>query len=270
MSEDGLLVQGLTVRFGGHAALNAVDLGAPLAAVTGLIGPNGAGKTTMFNACSGLVRPSAGTISFAGTNVTKHSVPARARLGLGRTFQRLELYTSMTVRENVALGAEATCIGGNPLRQIRSSRPERERVREASDEAIDLCGLEAVADTPVDSLSTGQRRLVELARAAAGRYRLLLLDEPSAGLDQRETQLFADILRAIVTRHGVGILLVEHDMSLVMSVCSHIFVLDYGVLIFEGSPAEVREDVGVRSAYLGSADGLERSSIGNGPELVRD
>src|SRR5437660_9230114 len=120
VNKEGLVVEGLTVRFGGHSAIRGVDLSAPQDRVTGLIGPNGAGKTTMFNACSGLVRPSAGTISFAGTNVTKHSVPARARLGLGRTFQRLELYTSMTVRENVALGAEATCIGGNPLRQISS------------------------------------------------------------------------------------------------------------------------------------------------------
>jgi ABC-type branched-subunit amino acid transport system ATPase component len=257
VSTEGLVVEGLTVRFGGHWAVQGVDLAAPQGTVTGLIGPNGAGKTTTFNACSGLLHPTEGAIRFAGVDVTRRSVPARARLGLGRTFQQLELYTSMTVRENVALGAEASRVGGNPLRQILGPRTDRQGIREAADAAIALCDLERVANERVDTLSTGWQRLTELARACAGNYRLLLLDEPSAGLDQRETEAFAAILRELVVQRHLGILLVEHDMSLVMAVCARIFVLDFGVLIFQGSPHEVQASATVRSAYLGSAEGLE-------------
>jgi ABC-type branched-subunit amino acid transport system ATPase component len=269
VSSEGLVVERLGVRFGGHWAVQGLDLAAPQGTVTGLIGPNGAGKTTTFNACNGLLHPTEGAIRFAGTDVTTRSVPARARLGLGRTFQQLQLYSSMTVRENVALGAEASRIGGNPLRQIFSVRGDRQRVRDAADAAVALCGLDRVADERVDTLSTGWQRLTELARACAGDYRLILLDEPSAGLDQGETEEFARIVRRLVNEREVGILLVEHDMSLVMTVCAHIFVLDFGVLIFEGSPHEVQASPAVRSAYLGSVEGLEGAGVKHAEPALR-
>jgi ABC-type branched-subunit amino acid transport system ATPase component len=258
-AEDGLVVRDLAVQYGGHVAVSNLSFDAPLGRITGLIGPNGAGKTTTFNACSGLLAPTVGTVSFAGVDIGRHAAPARARLGLGRTFQRMELYTSMTVVENVELGAEARLIGANPLRQLVSTRADRTRVTDAAHAAIARCGLEAIAHVRVDQLSTGNKRLVELARALAGDYRLLLLDEPSAGLDQRETKQFGELLAACNAGDGLGLLLVEHDMSLVMSVCSHIYVLDFGVLIFDGTPSEVRHSAAVRAAYLGAEEGLEEA-----------
>ena len=168
------------------------------------------------------------------------------------------LYSSMTVAENVALGREATLAGANPLRQFIASRSDRAEIARASAEALELCDLEAVAGVAVDTLPTGSRRLVELARAYAGGYPLLLLDEPSSGLDRAETERFGEILRTMVERRGIGILLIEHDMSLVMGVCEYIYVLDFGVLIFEGRADETRASAVVRDAYLGSADLEER------------
>jgi len=171
----------------------------------------------------------------------------------------MELYGSMTAYENVALGAESARIGGNPLRQLIGSRRDRFRVAADTEAAIELCGLGPVRDHRVDGLSTGWRRLTELARACAGGYRLLLLDEPSSGLDHRETESVSRILRSLVEVKHLGILLVEHDMALVMSVCANIFVLDFGVLIFTGTPQQVQADPTVRSAYLGSEEGLEEA-----------
>jgi ABC-type branched-subunit amino acid transport system ATPase component/branched-subunit amino acid ABC-type transport system permease component len=249
----GLEVANLTVRFSGVVAVHDLSLSAPTGRITGLIGPNGAGKTTTFNACSGLLRPASGTVSLAGRDVTRLSAPRRARRGLGRTFQRMQLFESLTVAENVALGREAGIVGANPLAQIVPRPGDRRATMADADEAMALCGIEGLSGIPVVSLSTGQRRLVELARCLAGRFDVLMLDEPSSGLDRRETTAFAEILRRVVAERGVGILLVEHDMALVMAVCEQIHVLDFGVHIFAGSPAEVAASEAVRTAYLGEA-----------------
>jgi ABC-type branched-subunit amino acid transport system ATPase component len=252
MSINGLSVSDLSVRFGGIHAVEGVSLDAPAGRLTALIGPNGAGKTTTFNALCGLNKPSAGLIDFFGDDISRLSPPARAQRGLGRTFQRMELFDSLSVRDNIGLGREAGLAGSNPLHHLLTRRVERAAVRDAVEEAVELCGLAPLADRRAGALSTGQRRLVELARAIAGNFTILLLDEPSSGLDGTETKRFGEILREIIVRRGTGILLVEHDMSLVMEVCDYIYVIDFGRPIFEGTPPEVRMSEIVRAAYLGS------------------
>ena len=183
----GLEVRDLSVAYGGNVAVSGVSLSAPIGRITGLIGPNGAGKTTTFNACNGLLRPKTGSVSLFGADVTSAAPAARARAGLGRTFQRMEVCNAMSVRTNVALGREARMIGNNPLTQIVATRRQRDRLAEAAEDALSICGITSLADRLVGTLSTGQRRLVELARVLAGGFRLLLLDEPSSGLDSDET-----------------------------------------------------------------------------------
>jgi ABC-type branched-subunit amino acid transport system ATPase component len=248
---DGLAVVGLVVRFGGHVAVNNVSFTAPRGCVTGLIGPNGAGKTTIFNACSGILTPTAGTIRLLGHDITGWSAPRRARAGLGRTFQRMELFPSLTVADNVALGPESRHTGASPIRQLYTPKASRALLAERVDAALEACSLTGLATRFAGSLSTGQRRLVELARAYAGGYSVLLLDEPSSGLDRAETHRFAGILERLVAEQGPGILLVEHDMSLVMGVCTRVHVIDFGTHIFSGTPGEVRNSPVVRAAYLG-------------------
>lgn len=250
---NGLEVEDLSVVFGGLVAVDHVSFRAARGAITGLIGPNGAGKTTTFNACTGVQRPTAGRIGFDGHDISSRNPERRAQLGLGRTFQRMELFDSLTVRENVRLGREAGYAGSSIRRQVFAPRQETEAVEQAAHDALELCGIEALADASVGALSTGQRRLVELARVLAGRFSLLLLDEPSSGLDGDETNAFGDVLEAVVAERGCGILLVEHDMSLVMRVCTSLFVLDFGQLIFEGTPEETQVSEVVRAAYLGAA-----------------
>jgi ABC-type branched-subunit amino acid transport system ATPase component len=242
----------VSVAYGGHKAVSNVSLQAPLGRITGLIGPNGAGKTTTFNACSGLLRPTTGTVRLNDHDITHRSPAARARMGLGRTFQRMELVNAMTARVNVALGAECPLVGVNAIRQVFSTGAQRRAVEEATTNALELCGISHLADRTVGTLSTGQRRLIELARTLAGGFRLLLLDEPSSGLDEEETEKFGAILKNVVAERGLGILIVEHDMALVMTVCDYLYVLDFGHLIFEGTPAEVQASELVHAAYLGS------------------
>jgi ABC-type branched-subunit amino acid transport system ATPase component len=241
------------VRYGGHVAVAGVSLTADLGHVTGLIGPNGAGKTTTFNACSGLLRPTSGLVRLFGEDVTEMSPQRRAQRGMGRTFQRMELFDSLSVRENVALGREAGLAGSAPWRHLRGTRSDSVAVANAVDNAMETCGITHLASRRSVDLSTGQRRLLELARCIAGGFRLLLLDEPSSGLDNAETESLGRILRTLVEQQGVGVLIVEHDMSLVMSICDFIYVLDFGELIFQGTPAEVGGSDVVRAAYLGSA-----------------
>ena len=246
-------VAGLEVRFGGLRAVDDVSFAGRPGEVVGLIGPNGAGKSTSFNACTGLVRSASGSIRLGDRELTRLGSSRRARLGLGRTFQHMELFESMTVAQNIAMGREALYAGGNPVSQILSKPSERREVAVRAVEAIKLCGLEEQANVTVRDLSTGQRRLVEMARCLAGPFEILLLDEPSSGLDRQETERFGQILGQATQDWGVGILLVEHDMSLVMDVCSYIYVLDFGKLIFEGTPDEVRGSNVVQAAYLGSS-----------------
>jgi ABC-type branched-subunit amino acid transport system ATPase component/branched-subunit amino acid ABC-type transport system permease component len=253
VARDGLEVRNLSVHFGGVKAVNAVSLKAPMGRITGLVGPNGAGKTTLFNACSGLNRPTSGEILLHGVDVSREGPALRARRGLGRTFQRTELFNSLTVRQNVAMGREATMAGANPVAQIWGSRQASRLLTAVTEEALALTGTARIADTQVGLLPIGQRRLVELARILAGPFDLLLMDEPSSGLDGHETEAFGRVLKTVVRQRGSGILLVEHDMTLVREICDFIYVLDFGLSIFEGTPEQMQQSEQVRAAYLGDA-----------------
>ena len=259
--EAGLRVDNLSVRFGGLLAVDNMSLQVPLGHLTGLIGPNGAGKTTTFNAITGLNKPTEGRIRLFAHDITHVSPQGRAQRGLGRTFQRMELFDSLTVRENVSLGREAGLAGSNPLRHLRGGRTDARDIREATDEAMERVGIADLASARPADLSTGQRRLVELARVIAGNFKILLLDEPSSGLDKRETERFGEILRHLVEQRGIGILCVEHDMALVMSVCDYVYVLDFGKPIFEGTTSEIAASPIVRAAYLGSTEVEQATSL---------
>jgi ABC-type branched-subunit amino acid transport system ATPase component/branched-subunit amino acid ABC-type transport system permease component len=253
VDSGALALRAVEVRFGGLVAVDGVSLDAPTGRITGLIGPNGAGKSTIFNATSGLLRPRAGDVLLDGRAIGRLSTAERSRQGIGRTFQKMALFESLPVWDNVAIGAEAALAGKNPVRHVAGSPHATRHVAAATAEALALCELADLRDRPVGSLSTGQRRLVELARCLAGDFRFLLLDEPSSGLDHAETERFGRILRGAVQQRGLGILMVEHDMSLVLDVCEHIYVVDFGKLIFEGTPAEVQTSTVVKTAYLGDA-----------------
>ena len=231
----------LAVRFGGHMAVDDVSLEAPVGQITGLIGPNGAGKTTTFNALCGLQSTNRGEVRIDGVDVSSLPPHKRARQGLARTFQRLETFSLLSVRENVLAGAE--------LRRRGSSI----KPADITDQLMDQLGLTDVADARVDSLPTGRARLVEVGRALASEPRLLLLDEPSSGLNESETEDLAKVLRRVAD-DGIAVLMVEHDMSLVMGSCEHIYVLDFGRIIASGGPQEVQADAAVRAAYLGDDD----------------
>jgi branched-chain amino acid transport system ATP-binding protein len=231
-----LEVSDVTVAFGGNRVLDGVALTAGPGLVTGLIGPNGAGKSTLFDVICGLRRPSRGRVILDGRDVTRHGPTRRARHGLARTFQRLELFGRLTVRDNLLVAAE---LG-----------PERRRAAQAADDIVARLGLAEIADSCADTLSTGMGRLVEVGRALAVRPRFLLLDEPAAGQDGGETQHFAALLRSLAD-DGTAVVLVEHDMSLVMGVCDEVHVLDLGRIIAVGPPAVIRHDETVLAAYLG-------------------
>jgi ABC-type branched-subunit amino acid transport system ATPase component len=245
-------IERLRVRFGGLVAVDDVTITAPADTITGLIGPNGAGKTTIFNACTGVVTTSSGRVRLGDDDLGHHSTATRAARGLGRTFQRMELFDSMTVAENVALGPEAHFAAGRPWSQLASSPRARRDVHERARAAMKRCAIEPLARRRAGDLSTGQRRLVELARVLATPFRFILLDEPSSGLDVVETERFGAILSGFVEETGVGLLLVEHDMALVAILCSYIYVLDFGRLIFDGLTADALASETVRAAYLGS------------------
>ena len=251
MTAPGLTVEKLTVRFGGLVAVDGATFDVPTGRLTGLIGPNGAGKTTTFNACTGLVKPKDGTVRFRGQDISGLAPPARARAGIGRTFQRMALFDRLTVEENVALGREARLSGGRVLGPLFATRPERLAVNEATADALELCGLLELRRRRAGTLSTGQRRLVELARAFAGGFDVVLLDEPSSGLDVAETEQMGEMLRVVTAQRGVGVLLVEHDMSLVSSVCEYVYVLDFGRVVTHGPTERVLSSDIVRAAYLG-------------------
>jgi ABC-type branched-subunit amino acid transport system ATPase component len=250
--ESGLVAENLVIRYGGHVAVNHMTLAAPRGRITGLIGPNGAGKTTTFNACSGLLRPTSGRVRLAGQDITGWSPQHRARAGLGRTFQRMELFDSLPVSQNVALGRECRLAGAAPWRHLRGARSDARTLARLTTRALERCGIAHLAARRPADLSTGQRRLVELARCIAGGYDLMLLDEPSSGLDKAETERFGAILQSLVAEEDVGILIVEHDMALVARVCDYLHVLDFGEPIFEGTAAQTLASPIVRAAYLGS------------------
>jgi ABC-type branched-subunit amino acid transport system ATPase component len=246
-----LSVEALQVRFGGLTAVDDLSLEVLAGSITGLLGPNGAGKTTTFNACGGLNRPTRGVVRLEGRNLQGLNPAKRARAGMGRTFQRLELYDNLTVLDNVRLGREAALSGRRLVSLFGAGAVERREITMAADEAIGICGIGDLVGRRAGELTLGQRRLVELARALAGPFRLLLLDEPSSGLDHSETDAFGQILLNAVTEGSRSILLVEHDMALVMRVCDQLYVMDFGKLIFSGTPDEVMASPLVRAAYLG-------------------
>jgi ABC-type branched-subunit amino acid transport system ATPase component len=253
---EGLKASDIVVRFGGLVALDGAAVEAVPGRITGLIGPNGAGKTTMFNVCCGFQPADAGNVTLDDVDITKESPARRARLGIGRTFQRMELFRSLTVRENVELAAESVFIGDDPLTQLGvagGGRKVRHQVAERAEELLELSGLNPVAEHLAGEISTGQGRLVELARALARRPRILLLDEPSSGLDVTESAEFGGMLVNIVARQGVGILMIEHDMGLVLNICDWIYVLDFGRPLMAGRPDDVRSSEEVRAAYLGQS-----------------
>jgi branched-chain amino acid transport system ATP-binding protein len=245
-----LRVEDVEVRFGGVMALAGVDLEAEAGRVTGLIGPNGAGKTTLFNVITGLQAPTGGRVHLDGRDITDRKPHQRARLRVARTFQRLEVFGSLTVRENIMVAAEA----------CQSWSNDNENPKVVTEEILDRVGLRAVAASPVDLLPTGLARLVELGRSMATRPRLLLLDEPGSGLDQNETDGLAQILLELA-EDGMAVLLVEHDVELVMRVCTEIYVLDFGRLIARGTPTEIQADQAVHAAYLGTEEEAKDTAL---------
>ena len=249
-----LETRGLSVRFGGHLAVSDVDLDVEHSSVTGLIGPNGAGKTTTFNLICGVLVPTGGRVILDGKQIGSLGTHHRARLGIGRTFQRLEVFGSMTVRENVLVGAEIRQGWGrrNAVGPQLLAGGAELGIDDEVALLIERLGLTAVADVRVGQLPTGQARLVEIARALAVRPRVLLLDEPASGLDDAESVALGELMQQLAAA-GLAILLVEHDVSLVMRVCSRVHVLDFGQIIAHGTPAEVQQSEAVRNAYLGAA-----------------
>lgn len=230
------------MKFGGAAALTAVSISAEAGVITGLIGPNGAGKTTMFNCITGLLEPTSGEVMLDGVDITKLPPFRRARLGVARTFQRLELFTSLSVRDNIRVAGE--------IRSRWSKGKGKGDTHAEAEHIIELMGLSGLADRDVAEIPTGMARRVEMGRALMTRPRILLLDEPASGQDEQETEEFGELLLH-VRDEGTAILLVEHDVSLVMKVCSFIQVLDFGRLIASGTPAEIQTNRAVLEAYLG-------------------
>jgi len=230
------------MKFGGAAALSEVNVTAEAGTITGLIGPNGAGKTTLFNCVTGLLEPTAGEILLDGKNITSLPPFKRARGGVARTFQRLELFTSLTVRENVQVAGE--------IRNRWGSRRGRVDPSDECSRVLEMLGLTALADRDVSEIPTGMARRVEMGRALMTRPRILLLDEPASGQDEKETEEFGELLIQLCAE-GTAILLVEHDVSLVMRVCSYIQVLDFGRIIAAGTPSDIQTNQAVLDAYLG-------------------
>jgi branched-chain amino acid transport system ATP-binding protein len=241
-----LEVDSVSVRFGGLVAVNEVTLDLPAGEVTGLIGPNGAGKTTLFNVITGLQPPSHGAVRLDGVDITKWSAARRARQGIARTFQRLEVFGSLSVRDNVLTAAELH----HSLGLRRSSGNDARPAAAVANDLLERVGVTEYADAAADAVPTGVARLVEVARALAIEPKVLLLDEPSSGLSPSETDTFGRLLRDLAAS-GTGVLLVEHDVDLVMHVCDRIHVLDFGRLIGAGTPAEIRANPVVQAAYLG-------------------
>jgi branched-chain amino acid transport system ATP-binding protein len=247
VSASFLEIEGLSVVYGGLRAVDDVSLRVPCEGITGLIGPNGAGKTTLIDAVTGFAPIASGSIRFDGQDITRMRAHRRARGNLARTFQSLELFEDMTVADNVRVTIESS-MWWESLADVLL----RWRAKDSDDvgRALSLLGLDRVADRLPSSLSQAERKSVALARAVVARPALLMLDEPAAGLDRVETEELGDRLRELAAS-GPGLLLVDHDMALVLTVCDYIHVLDTGRLIASGTPAEIRGNADVLHSYLG-------------------
>ncbi|MFD1812252.1 ABC transporter ATP-binding protein [Rhodococcus gannanensis] len=243
-----LETRGLSVRYGGVSANTDIDLAVGAGEIVGLIGPNGAGKTTFVDAVTGFTK-SSGSVSLAGSQLEKSSPHRRRRAGMARTWQAGELFTDLTVAQNLAVAVQSVGLRAMFSDIVNGSKPPADAI----DRALTLVGLTDVADRRPGELTLGQQKLVGVARALVGDTRLVLLDEPAAGLDTHESKEFGTELRRIANT-GIGVLLIDHDMSLVLDVCDRLYVLDFGKVIAQGPPAQILDDPAVVAAYLGSPE----------------
>jgi branched-chain amino acid transport system ATP-binding protein len=250
-----LELRDIVVRFGPLAAVDGVSLSVHQGEIVGLIGPNGAGKSVTFNVASGLQKPTSGTVRVGGRDVTSAPAHVRTGLGLGRTFQTVQLFAGMTVAENLMVAAHRHTRSGpfsdalHLPRRGRALRSATERARAV----LSFLGIEHLAEVDATALSVGQARLVELGRALCLQPRVLLLDEPASGLDPAETAQFTALLARVRSVLGCGMLLVEHDMGVVFPLCDHVVVMNFGTVLASGPAADVRDDPAVVAAYLGAA-----------------
>jgi ABC-type branched-subunit amino acid transport system ATPase component len=252
-ASDAILeARGVTVRFGGLTALADVSIAVAPRSIVGLVGPNGAGKTTLFAVLSGILTPTSGSVFLHGRNVTSATPKQRARGGLARTFQRTELFADLSARDHLVLAHRARHARPRLWADLAGrSTGDRRLEKERVDQLLDVLGLRAVADRPARTLPLGTGRLVEVGRALATDPAVILLDEPSSGLDVHETEQLAATLRRARDERGVALVLVEHDLDLVLGLSDVVTVLDFGIMIATGTPAEVRADPRVRAAYIG-------------------
>jgi len=252
-----LCVEGISLAFGGLKALRNVSLDVAPGSITALVGPNGAGKTSLFNAISGFYRAQTGRVSFEGSDITRLAAPARAKIGLARTFQNIALFRGLTVLDNIKLGRHAHLRTSLVEALFYYGRPQREEIElraEIEERIIDFLEIDHIRHAPVGALPYGLQKRVELARALAMKPRLLMLDEPVAGMNREETEDMARFILDVREEWGVTILMVEHDMRLVMDISDRVIVLNFGEVIARGLPADVQRNEEVAKAYLGSGE----------------